>query len=280
MSRLRPADLPDYENPPLNEILLSLQFSQPSGFGNVQIVLLWQKLFKEKFPNYQEQPPLQPLFEVFGPNPIPLPSIQISMAVPEVRYWFTNDDEVIQIQNNRFIHNWRKTREDQKYPHYETIRENFTKEIELIAGFLNENKLGELQVNQCEVSYINHIEFPDGKNPHTNLHRVFRSINENETVDHSSSLLLEDCIYQTRYSINHENTKIGRLHVQAIPAIRRSDQKPIIQLTLIARGRPIGNSIDSAFEFMDLGRSLIVKHFDLFTTVEMHDFWRKNHDNI
>ena len=86
MSRLRPADLPDYENPPLNEILLSLQFSQPSGFGNVQIVLLWQKLFKEKFPNYQEQPPLQPLFEVFGPNPIPLPSIQISMAVPEVRY--------------------------------------------------------------------------------------------------------------------------------------------------------------------------------------------------
>lgn len=273
MSGLRPADLPDYEDPPLIEVLLSLQFAQLPGFGNIHIALLWQQFFRDKFPKYQEHPSLQPVFEVFGPNPMVSPQIQISMGVPAVRFWFSNDDEVIQIQNNRFIHNWRKTRTDQQYPHYELIQENFRKEVDVFEKFLRENGLRELRPNQCEISYINHIDLPDGKNPHDNLQRILRFFNE--SIVPSPSLIFEDNNLQMRYIIKDGGAKIGRLHIQALPALRITDKKPILQLTLTARGRPNEETIDSAFHFMGLGRSLIDKSFDSLTTLEMHTWWRK-----
>jgi hypothetical protein len=65
---------------------------------------------------------------------------------------------MIQVQNDRFIKNWRKEGEKGRYPRYdEKIRPNFDRDYAIFLAFLDKNHLGALRVNQCEVMYVNHI---------------------------------------------------------------------------------------------------------------------------
>jgi hypothetical protein len=66
---------------------------------------------------------------------------------------------------------------------------------------------------------------------------------------------------------------VGRLHIAAEPAFRRSDSSPIVVLTLTARGRPLGVGLDGVLAFLDLGHEWIVRAFDSVTTSKMHRIW-------
>ena len=64
----RPPDLPDFDNPPLVEVVLSVQFSDLQSYRTVHPGLLWERKFRESFPEFAEQPPLDPLFETLAPS--------------------------------------------------------------------------------------------------------------------------------------------------------------------------------------------------------------------
>lgn len=120
-------DLPDFRKPPLAETVLSLQFEPIAGLTTAHLGLLWQR-FREQLPLIEEQPPLPPVVEKFGP---PAPS-QVEVTVeekpPVPRLWFLNQDktELIQVQADRFIHNWRKIEGLELYPRFVgPIREKF-----------------------------------------------------------------------------------------------------------------------------------------------------------
>lgn len=68
MNNRRPADLPEFGAPPLTEAVLGVQFDVIPGFLAPHIGLVWQH-FRKSFPLLEEQAPLPPLFETFGPNP-------------------------------------------------------------------------------------------------------------------------------------------------------------------------------------------------------------------
>src|SRR5262245_33359247 len=116
----RPPDLPDFEDPPVTEVFLSIQFGALSDFRNGHIGLFWSK-FRKQYPKLFEQAPLQPVFETFGvpPQATPFLRVQIEtmLAPPMSRYWFMKDteDELVQVQQDRIVHNWRKQRGDQIY---------------------------------------------------------------------------------------------------------------------------------------------------------------------
>ena len=97
----RPADLPDYKNPPLVEVVLSVQFAELQGYRTVHAGLLWEDKFREAYPIVAEQPPLEPIFETFGPQ-ASAPQFQIKqMPGPQMpRLWFMNlqKTELVQIQ--------------------------------------------------------------------------------------------------------------------------------------------------------------------------------------
>lgn len=50
----RPADLPDYDNPPVNEVVIGIQFDQLAITG-AHIGLFWEEL-RDEFPKPLEQP--------------------------------------------------------------------------------------------------------------------------------------------------------------------------------------------------------------------------------
>ena len=79
------------------------------------------------------------------------------------RLWMVNDNDtrLIQVQPDRLVVNWRKVGGDDVYPRYEAIREQFTAVVDKFSAFLAEQELDELRVNQCEITYINHIPVSD-----------------------------------------------------------------------------------------------------------------------
>lgn len=57
------------------------------------------------------------------------------------------------------------------------------------------------------------------------------------------------------------------------PRFLVQDDRPLLLLQLTARGAPIGEGLEGAREFFDLGREWIVKGFVDVTSPEMHGKW-------
>ena len=269
----RPDDLPDFRDPPLVETVLSLQFQPLPEFGLVHVGLLWHK-FRHTFPLIEERTPLDAVRESFE---VPSPrheELEIEGKPPLPRVCFLNESrtELVQIQADRFIHNWRKTGKiSTPYPRYERIRTNFRHEVWEFQEFLTDEKLGKVAIDQCEITYVNHIEPSEAWGRHGQIEGVLRTW----TAQRRSFLPeSEDGSVQQRFVIRNDPTRpLGRLHVSLRPAWKEEDQSPIFVLTLTARGSPLDKGINGAFDFFDLGREWIVKGFLDLTTTGMHRAW-------
>jgi uncharacterized protein (TIGR04255 family) len=267
--------LPDFDNPPLTEVALSVQFESLEQLRTPQIGLLWAE-FRTRFPITQEHAPLDPVVERFGIPRTGTPEVRLQMleSPPLPRVWFVNSTgtELIQVQKDRFIHNWRKSGEGDKYPRYEPIRDTFRSELETFRTVLAREQLGDLAINQCEVTYVNHIVAGDGWKAHGelgNVLTVFRPVYSDDNLAEP-----EDVRLGMRYVLRDEkNEPIGRLHVSAQPVFRRSDNQPMLMLTLTARSRPVGDNLDDAIRYLDFSRDAIVRAFASITTPDMHKIW-------
>jgi hypothetical protein len=58
-------DLPEFEAPPITEVVLGIQFNAPANYQSIRAFQVWN-LFREAFPVVQEMPPLAAQFETFG----------------------------------------------------------------------------------------------------------------------------------------------------------------------------------------------------------------------
>ena len=272
----RPPGLPDFERPPINEVVLSVQFKALSEFGNGHVGLLWER-FRSEYPELKEHAVIQPTFETFGVSAQPSQGLQIErlLSPPMSRFWFVeaNGHDLIQVQQDRFLHNWRKREDEQRYPHYEAIRERFSAELNTFASFLKEEQLGELLPNQCEVTYVNVIALSDGTNAHQNLEMITPLWTGalSETID----LVPDSATIQARYVIHRDEKPIGRVHVSFTPAHRVIDKEPVIRMEITARARPSEETIEAALRLLDRERIEVVKLFTAATTPAMHAVWER-----
>lgn len=271
----RPEDLPDFRKPPLVETVLSLQFEPIAGLTTAHLGLLWQR-FREQLPLIEQQPPLPPVVEKFGPPAPALVEVTFEEKPPVPRLWFLNQDrtELIQVQADRFIHNWRKMEGSEPYPRFEPIRDRFRNKVDTLVQFLKEERMGTPVVNQCEVTYVNHIEPSGVWQRHGQLEKVisnWRAAPEPQFLPEA-----EDGGLRLRFVIRNESgDPVGRLHVIFQPAWKKTDNTPIMVLNLIARGAPLGGGIEGAFRFFELGRRWIVKGFAELTTSDMQRAWER-----
>lgn len=268
--------LPDYENPPVVEVVLGVQFEPLREFVGPYVGLFWQEL-REKLPELQEQPYLTPVVERFGVSEERSLRVEFQTFPNSYRYWLLSDtgNQLIQVQQDRFHHNWRKVKEHDVYPRYETIREKFKSEVTGLQEFLKSEGLGSIKPNQCEITYVNHVAPSENWGGHRELDKlvtVFRS-------DYSDDFL--GLPEKVRLALSYLMTgkagePLGRLHIRAEPALQRGgERQQIYRLTLTARGEPQGDGLEGVSSFLDLGRSWIVRGFTSVTTPEMHQEWRR-----
>jgi uncharacterized protein (TIGR04255 family) len=154
-----------FDNPPIDEIICGIVFDSIKGLQAGHLGMLWQK-FKPDFPVIQDQNLLSPISEE---------DLENRDAPPLPRVWLVHKDEneLIQMQFNRFMYNWRKRQPDDRYPGYSTFMANFEKYLYHFQDFLNEEKLGNVAPRHYELTYIDDILEKEGWETITDLGEVF-----------------------------------------------------------------------------------------------------------
>lgn len=269
------ASLPDFEHPPVTEVALAVQFEPLSALRTPQIGLLWNE-FRKEFPRIEEHAPLGRMVERFGIVGQPKPEVRLEMTQtpPVPRCWFLkeNDTELIQVQQDRFAHNWRKVGEGDEYPRYEYVREHFRTELERFGDFVRRERVGDLEPDHCELTYVNHIVSGCGWEDHGQVGEILSVL-----VPKYSEPFLPDAeefrLWAAYVIPGTDGEPVGRLRVSMDPAFRKNDARPMFVLNLVARARPEGRDIDSIFRVLDIGREWIVKGFAAITTEKMHKLW-------
>jgi uncharacterized protein (TIGR04255 family) len=275
MMTTRPENLPDFAHPPVVETVLSVQFDPLVGFRAVHLGLLWSK-YRAEYPRTEERPPLDPFTEQFPEVAEARLGLRIEAYenLPLPRAWFLNGagNALIQIQPDRFTTNWRKEQGGGDYPRYEWVKASFERNFVIFEEFLRENGLGRPHINQCEVTYMNHVVAGEGWSSFGEADRVFRFW---KVLTDPIPGPPEDLRLHIRYPIPSPSGEFaGRLHVDVQPGFRTADRRPMYAFQLTARGQSA-----EASEFFDLGREWIVKAFAALTTPQMHRVWgrKDNH---
>lgn len=265
--------LPDFEQPPVDETALSLQFAPIPGFSVPHFGLFWEAI-RNDYPHFEIQQPIPNVTEQLGPN-APL-GRQFGLAfldLPEIRCWYldSSGNRLVQVQRDRFVHNWRKLTGAEMYPRYPALRASLEKEWKRFSDFLKDEKLERPKVNQCEVTYVNNIEYDKGWHGYGELDRVVATL----ATPKSKNRFLpnpERVSMQVTYRLEGD---AGRLYAAFAPVIRGRDGKEVLQLTLTARGAPKSSAEDDVFAWLDLGRKWVVRGFADFTTADIHQIWGK-----
>jgi uncharacterized protein (TIGR04255 family) len=273
-----PDPLPSFVHPPVVEVALGVQFEPIERLTTPEVARYWLTV-QDRFPEWEERPPLPSAFEWFGAAP-PVPArVQIELlsthTVGRALLQDATGNNLVQVQQDRFIRNWRKLESEGVYPRYKNVRAGFSEELRAFAAFIAERNLGALVPNQCEVTYVNHIEPADGWTRVGQAHGALMPLRagssdgrlgEPEAVHFSASYLIA----------GDAGAPVGRLHVAAKPSVRRVDGVSIIVLTLTARGAPAAPTTDAVLAWLDRGREAVVRGFNSITTPEMHRVWKPN----
>ena len=271
MADLRP--LPEYANPPVSEVVLSVEFLPLEGWKGSHGGRFWAEIVQE-YPQTEVQPMLPSQIEQFGEDVWKQRPVQVEFGDPDwARFWFIGEPptRLIQVQRNRFIVNWRKIQGDEVYPRYvNDIRPRFQREWERFKGYVAAQQLGAVSVQQCEVTYINDIPQGQGWTTPADTARLFAPWSGKVTEGFLSS---PEMLNIAGSFLMPEDQ--GRLHFIIQRAFRKTDESQILQLRLTARGRPRSGDTAGVLAWMDLGREWIVRGFTDLTTAEAHRLWRR-----
>lgn len=261
----RPADLPEYGAPPLNELVLGVQFAPIPGYSTIDSGAVWE-LFRSEFPVVQEQPALSPQFETFGGGPSPGVQIQFRPVFGPMRLWFITEqgDHLLQFQPDRLLLNWRQNGEG-SYPRYERIAETFHECLCKLADHVQATKSYILDINQVEITYINIIPVDD-VSEHSRWLKIVPALGLPIEAMNANF---------TEVARSDDGKPIARLHHDLRTVISIDGRNKAFQLDLTYRGKPALPGIDGALKLLGKGRAAIVKRFTELTTKEAHDAWKR-----
>ena len=262
----RPAHLPEFSDPPLDELVLGLQFESIAGYTSVLASGIWQ-LFREEYPVVQEHPPLEPAFETFGGGYAG--RIQFSFGAPRAhtRLWFISGDEghLLQFQPDRFLINWRRRPNGKPYPRFDSIFDQYTKCFEKLTAYLGENGFAGLRLNQAEVTYINIIPAPD-----------YSSISDWLRPWVAKDISMDAVNFSfTEVQSDGEGRPFARLHHDLSSVMSIDGKAKAFRFGLTFRGAPRSQQTSNAFDLLRLGRSKIVERFTSLTTESAHRLWSR-----
>lgn len=253
----------DFANPPVVETAFAVVFAPIKSWGLLHYGLLWDR-YRKVYPFSEVRLPtgsvqLEGIDLALGQN--------VDLRALPLRCWFVDasKNQLIQVQNNAFIRNWRKMDEPLHYIHYDEFRPLFVEDWATYKRFLLDEQLPQPEVWQCEVTYINHLLRGKEWESLTDVRQLFpfwaQRLSAKADFDvnaFSFNVALPD--------------KQGQLQVIANPVLR-SDGKEAIQLTITASGKPPGSSDEHILAWLDLGHDYVVNFFADFTSPNMHSFW-------
>ncbi|HYA40557.1 MAG TPA: TIGR04255 family protein [Syntrophobacteraceae bacterium] len=262
--------LPNFENPPVIEVVCGVLYKPISAFLTPYLGLLWNE-FRPEYPECREVAPLDPILEEH--DELSRITVEIANVPPLPRIWFIREkgNEIIQVQRDRFLHNWRKTSPKDEYPRYDYVKRIFFDRLVQLRDFLTRNELGEIDPLQYEMTYINHIPQGEGWRELGQIGEVFpdfafrirkRFLPEPSGINWQTTFILPE--------------KHGRLHARIRYVRMRETKLPMLVLELTVRGIGEDKSFQGMQAWFDLAREWIVKGFaDLTGSDIQRSIWKR-----
>ena len=112
--KTREAPLPDYERPPVIEVVCGIQYAPLKDFRATTFGLFWQAI-RADYVTVEEVVPLSPVIESLSSAPEPARArLELFDSPPLPRLFFLHREHgwLLQLQQDRFLHNWRKENEE------------------------------------------------------------------------------------------------------------------------------------------------------------------------
>lgn len=251
----RAAASPKFDNPPVVETAVGIQFAELSGFRTMHFGIFYETI-RDRYGFAEDQPRLDPIVETF-PKAVRLPHFKVRTAPRPERVWYTESEDgsyLLQLQPDRFGFNWRQTEENARYPSYTESSQLCLKEFRGFLGFCDIHGFN-VRPDLCEVIYVNHIWPNEGESPIELFEKIFPGISWN----HSDKWLPppENVRLNRVYVIGDQQ---GRLYAEAEIA-HQKDRGDLILLKMTARVLHRSEDPADIVDTLQLGHDWVVNGF-------------------
>ena len=270
LSTVEQMQLPDYDNPPVVETVVGVQFSPLNAFSNAHLGAFWQTIGPDQWPLVADAAPLPMQTEQFTPEAQWGKALRLQLTQnPSSRIQMTSPDQsrMLQLQNGRIHLNWLGKGGDQ-YPRYSIVREEFESCLVKLMQFADSQQLGAVVPDQWEVTYVNHIP-QDGVWTTPRDWSFFQPLNAMRSID---GLIEAESFNGEWHFVIPDNR--GRLHINWQHAKDDGDNSEFIRLAFTARGPTSGTDINAVLSGIDLGHETIVRAFRMLMSDEANNEWR------
>lgn len=259
-----PKSAPNFERPPINELVCGVVFERLRLFTAPFVGLLWNE-YRADFPKAEHAPLL--VSERTAAEALSLEQITFP------RIWFVHRDErtLIQVQNDRFLFNWRKVEREDEYPRFAYVIEEFRKHFERFNKFISEHNLGVLEVKTGELSYINHFLVGEGWNSLADIGSILPDM----SWQHREGRYLPTPKLMSWRALFKLPKDKGDLTAKVDLGRRTTDDREILVLDLTARG-PVKGSAEAMWEWFQVAHDWIVQGFaDLTDPKVQAETWKR-----
>jgi uncharacterized protein (TIGR04255 family) len=260
----------NFRKPPVVEVVCGVLFDVPQPLRAAHVGLFWSTV-RDQFPATEDASVVLPMTERdAGPQIGDIPTA--GDLQPLRRSWLVSADgrNLIQLQADRFLFNWKRASDEDNYPSYESVIAGFDRHLPAFRQFLIDQQIGEMTITQCELTYVNHIGDANGLKV---LERQELFPDHRAEPRKDRFLPPPDAFnWLSSYRLPNER---GRLHVRAQVARKTATLERIVQLDITARGAPTNSSPNALREWFDLGHEWITHGFADFTDSKLHQIWER-----
>lgn len=252
---------PVFDAPPVVETALGVRFAPIEAFNVVHFGQLLN-YYNNIYNRFELKAPVESTLQ-FN---IGLGSTNINIPL-RCCYINQDDTQMVQVQHDMFVRNWRATVNNSEYQHYEKIKPLFYRDWETFCKFLVDHKLKRPVVWQCEVTYTNHLLRGREWRTFEDLSALFPVWKGLEKGGVFGPTDMAAFTITFRLPDGH-----GRIQFTLQPAIRH-DGAEILQLTVAAQGPPEAYDDSSVLDWLDYGHLAVVNGFVQFVSNDALRIW-------
>jgi len=263
MTQTTPTNLPDYERPPVIEVVYGVKFAPLERWKIPHVGAFWKNVEAE-FPRCEHAPPI---------GTVDIADVDTGFPLP--RIWLINEaeDRLIQLQPGRFLFNWRSRDPEQSYPRYNNLSKIFFDLLRKFREFLDLYDLGDIDPTEYELTYINHVVEQKGWELPSQVDKIMEEFvwreNREDFLPKPSKVTWEACF--------NFSEGPGDLIAKLSPARRARDGTPLLVFDLSARGLPDKAPLENMENWFSHAHEWIIRGFDDLTTLDAQiELWGKH----
>jgi uncharacterized protein (TIGR04255 family) len=267
-----PEKLPAFDRPPVVETVLGVQFGPIDKLTAGHYGWFWKCYLDGTWTKTEDAPPLPDQFEKFGDQlawSLPKPAFTFQQTPEPERIVIVNEenDRVLQIQNNKFYYNWRKSLN--AYPTFAETYPEFLRYLDMFEHFVIDAGLQVTPRNQWELTYVNHIPKGTLWESTSDWPAIFPGLLGAPSKP-ASHVICEGISGTWRFEILPRK---GRLHV-AIQHARNNEGQEVLLMNLTARGPVVTGDYESDLSFgINIGHDALVRTFCHISSDAALAFW-------